>query len=283
MGPDTDSHPPILHSDEYEEPIPVPGLVNTAGAEDSPFSLPDGRTLYFFFAPDPAIPVEKQVHDQTVGIYVSHLQADGSWGEPEKLALQSPGKLSLDGCQFVQDDRIWVCSAREGYTGIHWFTGTLDGAVARDITLVPEPLNEEYEVGELHYSKDLSTLHFHSTRDGGKGGYDLWVTEKEGGKWASPRNLETLNTELNEGWPYLSQDGSELWFLRTVNGTPAIFRSVRDAGCHDAADCWTDPELIVSQFAGEPSLDDAGNLYFVHHYYRDGQMIEADIYVAMRK
>ena len=46
---------------------------------------------------------------------------------------------------------------------------------------------------------------------------------------------------------------------------------------------WSEPEMIVSQFAGEPTLDDADNLYFVHHYYKAGVMIEADIYVAYRK
>jgi hypothetical protein len=60
-------------------------------------------------------------------------------------------------------------------------------------------------------------------------------------------------------------------------GTPGIFRSVMNDRT------WGQPELIVSQFAGEPTLDDAGNLYFVHHYYEDGVMIEADIYVAYRK
>lgn len=42
-------------------------------------------------------------------------------------------------------------------------------------------------------------------------------------------------------------------------------------------------ELIVSQFAGEPTLDKDGNIYFVYHYYRDSEMIEADIYVAYKK
>jgi len=42
-------------------------------------------------------------------------------------------------------------------------------------------------------------------------------------------------------------------------------------------------ELIVSQFAGEPTLDDNRNLYFTHHYFIDGEMIEADIYYAERK
>jgi hypothetical protein len=46
---------------------------------------------------------------------------------------------------------------------------------------------------------------------------------------------------------------------------------------------WGDPKLIVSRFAGEPTLDEAGNLYFVHHYFEGDQMIEADIYVAYKK
>jgi len=46
---------------------------------------------------------------------------------------------------------------------------------------------------------------------------------------------------------------------------------------------WSEPELIISWFAGEPSLDNVGNIYFVHHFYKDGNMIEADIYVAKKK
>ena len=60
-------------------------------------------------------------------------------------------------------------------------------------------------------------------------------------------------------------------------GSPALYRSIKIDGE------WSTPELIVSQFAGEPTLDDSGNLYFVHHYYRDSTMIEADIYVAYKK
>jgi len=61
-------------------------------------------------------------------------------------------------------------------------------------------------------------------------------------------------------------------------GTPAIYRSVKVDGE------WSEPELVVSQFAGEPSLDNAGNLYFTHHFYNStSQMVEADIYVATKK
>lgn len=68
-----------------------------------------------------------------------------------------------------------------------------------------------------------------------------------------------------------------MWFLRTYRGTPALFRS------HKGESGWGEPALIVSQFAGEPSLDSEGNLYFVHHFYEGDQMIEADIYLAKKK
>jgi hypothetical protein len=58
----------------------------------------------------------------------------------------------------------------------------------------------------------------------------------------------------------------------------AIYRSLKTGGV------WSEPQLMISQFAGEPSLDSEGNIYFTHHFFNDaGQMIEADIYAAYRK
>ena len=51
-SPQTDQYPPVLHSTEYEDPVPLSSEINTSGGEDSPFILPDGDTLYFFFTPD---------------------------------------------------------------------------------------------------------------------------------------------------------------------------------------------------------------------------------------
>ena len=52
ITPEMDLHPPITISDEYEQPIPLPYPVNTRGAEDSTFIMPDGNTLYLWFTPD---------------------------------------------------------------------------------------------------------------------------------------------------------------------------------------------------------------------------------------
>ena len=61
--PATDPFPPFTVSSEWEAPVPMPGPVNTAGGEDSPFITPDGQEFYFFFTPDVRVPVEGQILD----------------------------------------------------------------------------------------------------------------------------------------------------------------------------------------------------------------------------
>lgn len=275
MSQATDNHPPILHSSEFVAPVPVEGLVNTAGAEDSAFVLPNGETLYFFFTPDVTVPVERQVIDGVTGIYISHL-VEGAWGEPERVMLKNAGEDSLDGCEFVQGDTMWFCAARTGYTGVNLFTAEYNGEHWTNIKIVPEIL-QEYLVGEMHLSSDGDELYFHSDRAGGNGGFDLWLTRLVDGTWSEPENVSILNSQETDGWPALNADETELWFTRTYLGTPAIYRSKKSDGA------WQYPELILSQFAGEPTIDAAGNVYFTHHYYQYGEMIEADIYVARKK
>jgi hypothetical protein len=274
VTPEMDLSPPVLHSQEFEEPVPLAYPVNTAGAEDSPFIPADRRELYFFFTPDVSVPVEKQVTDGVTGIYVSRYE-NGAFQEPDRVVLQDPGKLSLEGCGFVLGNTIWFCTAREGYTGLHWGTADFLDGIWTNWRVSDFP--PEYDVGELHFSTDWNELYFHSAREGGEGGTDIWMSRKVDGEWQEPENVRAVNTPDNEGMPYLTPDGSELWFNRWYQGTPAVFRSRKVDGE------WQEPELIVSQFAGEPTLDWEGNLYFVHHFYRNGTMLEADIYVAYRK
>lgn len=277
MTPDADIHPPILHSDEWNQPVPLAEAVNTAGGEDSPFVLPDGNTLYFFFTPNVTVPAEKQVLDGVTGIYVSTRQ-NGAWNTAERVILQDAGKLALDGAEFVQGDLMWFASAREGYTGVNLFTAQRIGGKWTNWQYVGDKLMKDYQVGEMHITADGNTMYFHSTRAGGKGGLDIWTTRNVGGEWQTPENVAAVNSAENEGWPFISQDGNELWFTRTYLGSPAVYRSTKLNGV------WQEPQLILSQFAGEPTLDNEGNLYFVHHFFNEaGEMVEADIYVAYKK
>jgi hypothetical protein len=214
--------------------------------------------------------VEEQVGDGVTGIYVFHRRGEG-WSDAQRVRLQDPGKLSLDGCEFVLGEKMWFCSAREGYTGLHWFTAEFrDGKWQNWKNADFDP---EYEVGELHITADGKELYFHSTRAGGLGNYDIWVSQNVDGEWQEPVNLGIVNSEYNDGWPFVTQDGSELWFTRSI-GAPELWRSKKVNGE------WSAPEQMFTDFAGEASLDNADNVYFTHHFYKDGVMLETDIYVA---
>ncbi len=273
MSPETDYNPPKSYSEEYLDPIPVPGKVNTAGGEDSAFIMPDGETLYFFFTPDVDQPVENQVQDQVTGIYLSKNQG-GIWETPTRVVLQEHGKLALDGCAFIHGDIIYFCSAREGYSGLHWFKAELlNGTWSNWGNADHELKTGEYSTGELHISSDGNELYFHSDRPGGKGLLDIWVSVKVNGGWGEPVNIAIVNSGGNEGWPCTSADGTELWFSRDYG----VWRSRKVNGE------WGEPEKMFWPLAGEPSIDGSGNVYFTHHFFKDDVMIEADIYVAYKK
>lgn len=275
VTPEQDPHPPVLHSAAFSPPEPVHSI-STAGAEDSAFVTPDGSSLYFFFTPDVRVPPEKQLVDGVTGIYVSEREGEG-WGVAERVMLQDSREVALDGCVFVRGEEMWFCSARQGnHRGVDMWTATQRDGRWQDWENAGELLNAGYQIGEVHLSADGTALYFHSDRQGGKGGYDIWVTTRSTGGWTAPVNIAAVNSAEMEGWPFVTTDGGELWFTRWYMGTPGVFRSVL------GPQGWTEPVLVVSQFAGEPTLDDAGNLYFTHHYYRDGVMLEADIYVARR-
>jgi hypothetical protein len=270
MGPENDKLAPKLLSDEFEKPILLAYPANTKGLEDSPFIMPDGNTIYIWFTPNNKMDVIEQSKDMVTGIYKFKKTEDG-WSEPERVWLVNPGEPHLDGCGFFQEDSVWICGARQGYTGLKWFKSKYsDGkwSIAEYVDFRPE-----YEVGELHISNDGNTLYFHSSMSGGKGGLDIWRSKKIDGKWQEPENLVIVNSERDDGWPALNPIENELWITRDYG----IWRSKKIDGK------WQEPEKIISDIAGEATLDKDDNVFFTHHYFEDGKMIESDIYVAYRK
>ncbi|MFO7678267.1 MAG: hypothetical protein R6V50_07805 [Thermoplasmatota archaeon] len=281
MTPETDVFPPVLHSEEWEYPIPMPGPANTAGAEDAPVISPDGNLFLFFFTPDVTVPPEKQLLDGVSGIWWME-KVNGVWTEPARAILKYG--LALDGPLCIVGDTLWFCSARSGnYRELDIYTAELNNNKWGNWKNAGELLNVEYEVGELYLTGDGNTMVFDSPREGGFGGKDLWITEKVNGQWTEPVNLgEVINTEFDEGLPYISPDGNELWYTSWSTlgyQGPALFRSIKDE-----FGTWGSPEEIISNFAGDPGLDAQGNIYFTHHFFtEDMVMIEADIYVAYKK
>jgi Tol biopolymer transport system component len=63
------------------------------------------------------------------------------------------------------------------------------------------------------FSRDGKFLYFSSDREGGQGGYDLYVARRQGDGWSVPEPLGLdVNTASDELGPSLSPDGERLFF-----------------------------------------------------------------------
>ena len=94
-------------------------------------------------------------------------------------------------------------------------------------------------------SNDGNYIIFSSNRISGLGGHDLYICRKlPNGTWAEPINMgKTINTSSDEIYPYLSNDGSELYFASQGHnsiGGYDIFKSQFDLSTKE----WLKPENI---------------------------------------
>ena len=267
--PENDTHPPVLHSSGWLQPVPMAGPINTAGAEDSPFVTPDGNSFFLFFTPNLRIDASQQIGDGVTGIWWSTRTASG-WSDPVRVYLGSD--YSLDGCEFVQGDIMTFCSVRVGnYRSVDLYTARLVNGAWTDVRDAGKLINQVYQVGEPAFSPDNRTMYY------GSGG-SIWALDNVGGNWTDPHLVPGVQITSGESLPFVTPDGQELWFTgySTLGfAGPSLFMSRWNGTA------WAPPLEIVSQFAGEPTLDAAGNLYFVHHFLdENGSLAEADIYVA---
>jgi outer membrane protein OmpA-like peptidoglycan-associated protein len=83
-----------------------------------------------------------------------------------------------------------------------------------EIQKLPKHINTVYYESHACLSADGSQLYFTSNRKGGYGALDIYVSGKNGDNdWDSPENLgSVINTPYNEETPFLTEDGSMLFF-----------------------------------------------------------------------
>jgi len=72
------------------------------------------------------------------------------------------------------------------------------------------------------YALDYTAEHLYSTsRKSGLGGFDIWVSERNGNDWHAPKNLGSpLNSSENEGSPVVTPDGELMYFMRCETMKP---------------------------------------------------------------
>ena len=181
------------------------------------------------------------------------------WGKPylvESLSTdknEALGSFSLDG--------------KTAYLFGNFEKGKLDGDIYKstfDGKKWSEPVNllqvNSDQVDVHPYVYNDKWMFFSSSREGGFGGMDIWVSEFENGMWNTPVNLgPRVNTSGNEQTPFLDYDGRTLIFASDTHpgfGGYDLFKVVH------LSDNWAD--WSIPENLGLPANSIRNDRYFYH-------------------
>ena len=180
--------------------------------------------------------------------------ANDDWGEPENLGSpintgqgDSDTSISSDGLEMY-----FTAYQRPGGHGDSdiWVTRRV---TRNDPWAQPENLGSGINTsGYEHYpriSPDGLELYFSSSRVGGYGVEDLWVSRRvtKNDPWAEPVNLgPTVNSSASEDFPSLSPDGLLLFFSENRDSGPL------QPGGYGGPDLWAARRASVSDPWGTP-------------------------------
>jgi cell division septation protein DedD len=153
-------------------------------------------------------------------LYTAAVGADGYLGAASALRAgagdfgQGPASFTADGRSVAYTRNKFVNGVRqipETMTDLSLFLGDVGfgGAWSNER---PYPNNDARgKTAFPAFTPDGNALFFASDREGGFGGWDLYIAYKEGGSWTKPINLgSAVNTPGDEITPFF--DGTNLYF-----------------------------------------------------------------------
>ena len=175
-----------------------------------------------------------------------------------------PGKVNTnlnEGAQNIAQDGQWIvftgCNYPEGLGSCDIYISYKTKNGWSEAENMGPIVNSDLWESSPSLSPDKRDLYFSSTRDGGFGGKDLWVTHKNSkGKWGLPQNLgPAINTSGDEGCSFMYADNQTLFF--NSNGHPGYGKSDLFFSKKLSDSSWSKPENL-----GYPvnTIDEEGSL-----------------------
>ena len=290
---------PLYHQDglaapgygAWSAPANLGSLVNTEFLEAGPHTSKDGRTLYFY-STRPASYGSFGGEDLWVSQRAS---ADAPWGPPMNLgqtintgANERTPALSRDGHYlFFGSDRpggfggldIWVSWRANTHDTFGWESPV-------NLAVVNSPATEGGPTFFENGDSGIPQLYMTSSKAGGLGGIDIYVSALVEGEFQPPTAVSELNTAQFDLTPSIRFDGLEIAFASDRPGGTGG-RDLWSATRSSVNETWSTPVNlggVVNSASGEnfPSLSaDRTSLFFSSD--RPGGAGGMDLYVSTRQ
>jgi len=185
----------------------------TAGdaADSAPCISLDGKYIIFQSNRD---------HESRFSLYQSFLRHN-KWTTPQEIILNPKSKF--EGLPFFSGkDQVvfYTAISKKNFVGEDttniaadiWMAKNKKGKWVKPKKL-PRPINSQFEEITPWVSFDGRNLYFSSNREGGHGGFDIWVSQHDGTSWGPPINLGSdINSAGNEVYPRVQPDNNILYF-----------------------------------------------------------------------
>ncbi|MDR0714274.1 MAG: tetratricopeptide repeat protein, partial [Bacteroidales bacterium] len=168
---------------------------------------------------------------------------DGKWTTPQNLG-SPPNTDDNEGAQTISADAgkifFTACNRKDGKGGCDiYYSEKQNGLWMRPRNL-GSSVNTSAKETQPSVSPDGKTLYFISTRNGGKGGQDIWKSElNERNEWKPPVNLAELNTSGDESSPFIHFDNRTFYFAS--DGWPGLGQFDLFVSRKDSTGKWAAP------------------------------------------
>lgn len=220
-----------------KNPVRLSDKINSPYNDYAPVVDPTGTKLYFTSRRIGGISREDRTAEQGDEDVYWIEKVGGTWGEPQ-LMPEPINSSENEGIDFISADGqlIGFTSSRDGGIGssdIHF--STLEGNQWSNQVNIGNVVNGSDWDSNSTLSYDGNKMVFASSRAGGYGGADLYMSEKNMyGDWGPAMNLGPIvNTPMGETAPFLSQDGKTLYFASEGHpgfGSYDVFKTVWEDG-----------------------------------------------------
>ncbi|MEZ4776734.1 MAG: OmpA family protein [Bacteroidia bacterium] len=212
--------------------------------ETAPRLAVNGRVLYFTRSP------LENPFDQG-DIWVSAMQGDTMWGEPEQLPPpvnnQERNEVStvLPGNQSLLLSASYFPDGTANGYGVSQTYKNREGNWDIPVELDIPGYTNTFSPATCQLSADGKTLMIGMSGTTGYGDLDIYVSFRENNQWTTPKNLgPTINTPGVEMTPFLMPDDETLYFTSTGHpgyGKGDVYRSRRLSNTWTK---WSEPENL---------------------------------------
>ncbi|MCU0456738.1 MAG: hypothetical protein MUE74_10580 [Bacteroidales bacterium] len=166
----------------------------------------------------------------------------GKWQTPVEITEQLNAGEDCSTCALNSDGTELFLYKIDMFDGNIYSSRYVNEAWT-PIVRLNKNINTKFYESHASVSADGKRLFFTSNREGGQGGLDIYMSEKDAaGEWGVPVNLgATVNTPYNEDYPFITANDSLLFFCSEGHksmGGYDIFSSRKTAGG------WSSPQNL---------------------------------------